>query len=329
MIRALLGGALVLLSGCAVPRDASDFAVTAPGNVSTAFISSNELLVSGLVSESISIAGRGRLFDAEARLRRALFLSPDDPTITYNLAVVLGQQGYAEESQGLLLVLRTRQGDHPRYALAMADVYVGQRRLGDAREELKRAFNAFSKAQNWPQAALVARSISNLAFADGAEQEALCYSYEAFFLDPSAVQLGYHTSLLVALHHYSATETFIGDQLQSNPALGSVPRVHVARALARAALGNSTGAVESIQIAQDLLAQDPEIGVEVNVAWWLLKKEIPQTPDEQEDKKLQESLDAVLPEVIRLKEKPSYGLVRWPPKVLALLEAVPNPDDST
>jgi hypothetical protein len=112
-----------------------------------------------------------------------------------------------------------------------------------------------------------------------------------------------------------------------NSALGAVPRVHFARALARAALGNTKGAVEEVEVAQDLLAQDPEIGAEVNVAWWLFKNEIPQTPEDQEDLKLQESLEAVLPEVLRFKEKPSYGLVRWPPKVLALLEAVPNMAD--
>jgi hypothetical protein len=209
----------------------------------------------------------------------------------------------------------------------MADVYVGQRQLAEGREQLKLAFDEFSGAQNWVQAAMAARSISNLAFADGAEQEALCYSYEAFFLDQTAIQLGHHASMLVALHQYATADAFVAEQLGLNSALGAVPRVHFARALARAALGNAQGAVEEIEVAQDLLAQDPEIGAEVNVAWWLLKKEIPQTPEDQADTKLQESLEAVLPEVLRFKEKPSYGLVRWPPKVLALLEAVPNTTD--
>lgn len=326
-MRAFICAALVLVAGCAVPHSNNNFYVASSGADGSKFLSSNELLVSGLVSESISIAGRGRLFDAESRLRRALLLSPGDPIIRYNLAVVLGQQGYAEEALELLHQLRHSQGDHPRYALAMADVYVGQKQLGTAREQLKLASDAYSRAQNWAQAAIVARSISNLAFADGAEQESLCYSYEAFFLDPTATQLGYHASLLVALHQYTATDAFVGEQLGLNSALGAVPRVHFARALARAALGNTKGAVEEVEVAQDLLAQDPEIGAEVNVAWWLFKNEIPQTPEDQEDLKLQESLEAVLPEVLRFKEKPSYGLVRWPPKVLALLEAVPNMAD--
>jgi tetratricopeptide (TPR) repeat protein len=324
MVRGVVLAVVLLTSGCALPRYDTEFSVAAAGESGQPFFSSRELLVSGLVSESIGLAGRGRLFDAESRLRRALVLSPGDPTITYNLALVLGQQGYAEEALGILNDVRSKQGEHPRYAIATADVYVAQGKLDRGREQLKLAFETFLRAENWAQAALVARSISNLAFADGAEQESLCYSYEAFFLDPSAIQLGYHSSILVALHQYSTADKFIGEQLELNPALGAVPRVHFARGLARAALGNMKGAVDEIEVAQDLLGQDPEIGAEVNVVWWLLRKEMPKTPEDLEDTKLQESLDAVVPEVLRFKDKPSYGLVRWPHKVLSLLSAVPD-----
>jgi Flp pilus assembly protein TadD len=312
--------------GCAVPRDNADFSVSAQG-AGSEFLSSTELRTSGLVSEAISIAVRGRLFDAESRLRKALLLSPNNPSIEYNLAVVLGQQGYAEESVSMLEELREEQGDHPRYAMALADVYAGQGDRVKAREELKRAFGAFEGAQNWPKAALVARSISNLAFADGAEQEALCYSYEAFSLEPTAVQLGHHVSMLVALNQHSTADSYVGEQLALNPSLGASPRVHLFRALARGALGNLAGAVNEAETAQDLVAQDPELGAEVNVVWWLLKKQLPLSPEEVEDSKLQESLEAVAPEVSRLKEKPTYGMVRWPRQVLSLLEATPDSNE--
>lgn len=310
---------LVLLIGCALPQDSADFAVMPSGETGEVFLSSKELMVSGLVSESIGAAGRGRLFDAESRLRRALVLSPGDPTIMFNLALVLGQQGYGDEATELLRELRAKQGDHPRYAIAMADVHLGQRRLAQARDELKLAFEAFSQAANWIQAASVARSISNLAFADGAEQEALCYSYEAFMLDQSATQLGYHASMLVALNLFTTADTFVGEQLDLSPSLGAMPRVHLARALARGALKNMTGAVDEIEQAQNLLAQDPELGAEVNVVWWLFRKQIPETEEDQQDTKLQESLEAIEPEVARLRDKPTYNMVRWPVGVLGLI----------
>ena len=317
-----LGIVLLWLGGCAIARSNADFSVSPAGQVGQEFRSSTDLLVSGLVSESVGAASRGRLFDAEARLRKALVLSPSNPTITFNLAVVLGQQRHADEAFGLLNELRLTQGDHPRYSLAMADVYVGQGDLGKARDQLKLAFEAFSQVQNWPQAAVVARSIANLAFADGAEQEALCYSHEAFFLDQSAAQLGYHASMLVAQNQFSSADTAIGEQLDLNPSLGAVPRVHLARALARSALGNAEGALREIEVAQDLAALDPELGAEVNVVWWLLQRQVPQTPEMLEDAKLQKSIEGTFPEVLRLQEKPTYSMVTWPRSVHALLSAV-------
>jgi len=324
MNRVFLSIVVVLFGGCAIAKNNSDFSVAPAGQVGQEFRSSTDLLVSGLVSESIGIATRGRLFDAEARLRKALVLAPSNPTIKFNLAVVLGQQGHADEAFGLLKELRMTQGDHPRYALAMADVYAGQGELGKARDELKLAFEAFSQAQNWPQTASVARSIANLAFADGAEQEALCYSHEALFLDQSAAQLGYHATMLVAQNQFATADAVLGEQLELNPALGGAPRVHLARALARSALGNAEGALREIEVAQDLAALDPEIGAEMNVVWWLLQRQVPQTSEMIADTKLQESIEGAFPEVLRLKERPTYGMVGWPRSVRTLLDEVPG-----
>jgi len=124
---------------------------------------------------------------------------------------------------------------------------------------------------------------------------------------------------MVALNQFASAEKFIAEQLALNPALGAVPRVHLARALARAALGDLTGAVEESELAQNLLAQDAELGSEVNVAWWLFKKKLPETEEEINDAKLQESLEAIEPEVKRLSEKPTYGTLRWPRVVLGWL----------
>jgi Flp pilus assembly protein TadD len=311
---------LSLIIGCAVPKDQDRFAIQAVGTDSDPFISSQELLVSGLVSESLSIAARGRLFDAESRLRRALVLDPGNPSIRYNLAVVLGQQGHFDEALKDFEDLRRTQGPHPIYAIALGDLHAGKGDLERARIELKRAYEIYYQAQNWLQAALVARSISNLAFAAGNEQEALCYSYEAFSLDASAAQFGYHTSLLVALNQYKIVDTTIAEQVSVNSALGAMPRVHLARALARGALGNSKGALEEVELAQNLAAQDPELGSEINVVWWLLRNEIPLSEQDKEDKKLKASIEAIEPEVLRFQEKPPYAILRWPRYFTQLLE---------
>ena len=162
------------------------------------------------------------------------------------------------------------------------------------------------------QAALVARSISNLAFAEGLEGEALCYSYEAYGLAPGALQLGYHLAVLLGLNNYRAAENFATEQIAGQPAFGAAPRVHLVRALARGAVGDLSGALKSIEVAQDLISLDPELGSEVNVVWWLLKRELPESVDDAKDIKLQETLDGIYPEVLRLREKPVYSMLKWP-----------------
>lgn len=323
LLGALTGGAL---TGCAVQRSSAQFKVSAPEEGGATFLTSRELLVSGLVTESLGIAGRGRLFDAEVRLRRALYLAPNDPNITYNLAVVLGQQGHTDEALGFLNDLRSKYGDHPRYSLALADVYAALHKGQLVREYLKLAFEAFYKGENAPQAALVARSISNLAFAEGLEGEALCYSYEAYVLAPSALQLGYHLGLLLGLNSYRAVESLADELIAGQPALGAAPRVHLARALARGALGDLSGALKSVEVAQDLISLDPELGSEVNVVWWLLKRELPRSVEDMEDSKLEDMLSGIYPEVLRLKEKPVYGMLKWPRVFSEMLARVVGED---
>jgi tetratricopeptide (TPR) repeat protein len=252
------------------------------------------------------------LFDAEVRLRRALHLAPNDPNISYNLAIVVGQQGHTDEALGLINNLRATYGDHPRYTLALADIYSALNDGQQARGYLKLAFEAFYSGENAPQAALVARSISNLAFAEGLEGEALCYSYEAYGLAPGALQLGYHLAVLLGLNNYREAENFATEQIAGQPAFGAAPRVHLVRALARGAMGDLSGALKSIEVAQDLISLDPELGSEVNVVWWLLKRELPESVEDAKDSKLQDMLDGIYPEVLRLREKPVYSMLKWP-----------------
>ncbi len=323
--RSVLVALFSVVLGCAVPRDQASFSVGPAGEGgSETFLSSQELLVAGLVSESLVFGSKGRLFDSEVRLRRALYLAPENSSIAFNLAVVLGQQGNYEESIALLEKLRSRQGDQPRILIALADVYSSQGDFVKARDYLKTAYAAFHSASNFAQAALVARSISNFAFASGHEQEALCYSYEALSLAPAAQQLGSHASIMVGLNLYPQVWQFTDEQILASPALGAGPQVHHARALAKGAMGDLPTALKEVEMAQDLVTQEPELTPEVNAVWFLARREVPLLAEmEQADKDaLEESYKRMYPDVMRLQEKPTYSMLRWPPVFHKLLDKV-------
>jgi tetratricopeptide (TPR) repeat protein len=314
---------IVALVGCAIPRDHHKFSVRATGSEENPFLSTDQLLASGLVSESMQYGAKGRLFEAEARLRKALYLEPNNDGIKFNLAVVLGQGGNTEEALGILNQLRSALGEQPYLLVAIADIHNGLGDRDQARTELKRAFALYRGAGNDGQAAIIARSISNLAFAQGLEQEAVCYSWEALTLAASPQQLGAHSALLVGLNQFSAVESYTKRRIEQAPALGASVQVHYALSLAYVGRNDVAGALREVEIAQDLLAENPELGAEVNSLWYILKT---LSPDPEDTDATKQKLEQAHLDAVRLRDKPSYSLIRWPPAARELLRTVADSD---
>jgi tetratricopeptide (TPR) repeat protein len=314
---------IVACVGCAIPRDHHSFSVYAPGSEQNPFLSTDALLTNGLVSESILYGTKGRLFEAESRLRKALYLDPNNDGIRFNLAVVLGQGGNSEEALEILSALRNTSGEQPYLLIAIADIYNAQGERERARAELKKAFSIYRSVANDAQAAIIARSISNLAFAQGLEQESLCYSWEALALAPSPQQLGAHTGLLVGLNMFLAAESYVKERIKENPALGASVQVHYGLSLAYVGRGDLTAALREVEIAQDLLTENPEVGVEVNSLWYLLKT---LSPDPEDTEATLKKLEQAHLDAIRLRDKPPYALVRWPTAARDLLGKVTEPE---
>jgi len=198
-----------------------------------------------------------------------------------------------------------------------------------ARDELKVAYDAYQQAQNYPQAALMARSIANLAFASGHEQEALCYSYEALSLAPSAAQLGFHASTMVALNLFQGASRFVAEQLALDPGRGAGSQVHFAQGLALGAIGKQADSLKEVEVALDLLGDNPDIVPEVNAVWWLLKQDAP--PQELDPKAVEaeaQMKENVFTDVMRLQQRPTYSLLRWPAYFRDKLDGVSQPVES-
>ena len=262
-------------------------------------------MVSGLVSEALSFIKRGRLYDAEAKLRQAAYLEPSNDRIAFNLAVVISQSGQSEESLRILERLLAKEPQNPNYLQAIADTFVSQGRHAEAKERLKQAFALFKGANNLPRSALLARSISNLAFGLGEEQEALCYSYEALTLAPNATQVGMHARVLVALNLFEQAENFVkrrqsaADQALAFHALG----------MSRFARGETANALEAEEVALDRITDSPELSSEVTAAWWIMKSKV---PDPQATEESEERMREMKADVVEFRDRNPYEVVMWP-----------------
>lgn len=301
---------LLLMSACAVPRTQTDFSLSRQGGSGDdfQFVSSTDLRVSGLVSEGLGFAAIGRLYNAEARLRQALYLEPNNDRIAFNLAVVLNQAGQSQEALEILRRLVAKEPRNPTYLQALADALAIVGEHEEARAKLKEVFVMFKEANNLPRAALIARSISNLAFGFGNEQEALCYSYEAFTLTPLAPQVSAHIRLLVALNLFDEAKSFA----QSQGALALEPAALHALAMAKYATGDFRGAVESEESALGRVAQAPGLGMEMNAAWVIMKQQVPDTADTKSETESDERRLELQEGVVQFADRAPYEIVMWP-----------------
>lgn len=301
----------LLATSCAMPRDNTTFSLSQRTGAAEeeVFASSKDLRVAGIVSEALGFANNGRLINAEARLRQALYLEPANDRIAFNLAVIINQTGQSEEARGIVESLLIKEPRNPTYLQAFADILESQGDHERAKTKLKESFSIFTSAGNAARASLVARSISNIAFGMGNEQEALCYSYEALSLSPTPAQVSAHARLLVGLNLFHEAIEFI----RSRKALASEPGAFHALAMALFAEGDFKGALEAEDNAAGRLGQAPQLSQEINTAWWLMRIRVSREGGSSEENGESEEKMAELKEdAIQFADRPPYEVVVWP-----------------
>jgi tetratricopeptide (TPR) repeat protein len=303
-----MAAVLLLVTSCAIPRDNTNFSLSRPGVAGDqeVFASSKDLRVAGLVSEGLTFANNGRLFNAEGRLRQAYYLEPTNDRIAFNLAVIANQSGESDEALTMIEALLAKEPRNPHYLHAIAEVRESQGQHETAKVKLKEAFSIFKSAKNAPRAALMARSIANIAFGTGHEQEALCYSFEALSLSPTPQQVAAHARLLVALNLYDQAIEFI----QAHKPLAGEALTFHALGMAYFAKGDMKAALEAEDNAVGRLAQAPELSQEINTAWWLMKSNVP--ADASMTEATNEKSEELKEGAIQYAERQPYELVTWP-----------------
>lgn len=295
--RIIIVVSLSLLLGCAVPVDPRSNAtgtIEQNGTV-VPFSKPKDLLLAGLVDDGLGLAVKNRYFEAESRLRQARYLDPNNERVLFNLALVLNQTAQSEEAETLLTDLNLRKPGVPNTLFALADTKAALYKFDEAIGYLKEIFKLLKKVKNTGRMAQVARSISNLAYRAGNEFEALCYSYEAYQLAPSAEQLGYHGRMLVALGLYESALQLIEKETKADPSFGKRAAVKHALALSRFMTGDAKGALEAENQALDFVSKEPELGGEINAAWYVIRQAtITGEETEKELEVIEDSKNAVL-----------------------------------
>ncbi len=325
--RVLLSVSVALLGtlvGCAVPVSHRQFSVPAGPDKEGDFASNEDLRVAGLVSEAMSYSKRGRFFEAENRLRQADYVTPRNERIEYSLAVAMNQNSESEDAKQLIEELLRRKPNDPNLLSALADVEFSRGEPGSARTLLKSAFQQFRQADNAPQAARLARSIANLAFIEGNEQEALCYSFEAWTLGQNPEQLAWHARFLVALNLFQEAKSTVESAAAKNRALLRSAPVQLALALAKVGLNDYQGASEAAEVALDLSPEVPEMGAEIAAVAWLIGQRLGAQAAAAEGV---EELEAErLEGVLAFRERDPHEIITWPPALREQLQAVKGPE---
>jgi len=196
---------VLILSACALPRDPYGVQQVVP---------TTEVKVAAFVREGMDLLGRGRNMDAEINLRKALYLSPDSQTVRRNLAVILGRQGLYEESEELLLGLLQENPASLSTVSSLAQIYFDQGDFDRARLRYMELLE-LSEGSELPRVneirAEALRSLAVLEFTVGNEEEALCYSGEAYNQSRGREQeLARHARLLNAIGLHDRVLALLG-----------------------------------------------------------------------------------------------------------------------
>lgn len=255
--------ASLLLQHCALP--------TPPR--ATQFVGDRELAAVKFSRLGLAQMARGQLIDAELNLRQALYLYPNLSNLKQNLALVLSKQGEVEQAQEIFDDLLRSTTDPLALRLAQGDMFYFHGDFESAAKYYLAAYGLAEKAQKSQELARINRSLAVLYFKIGKEEQALCYSQQAFALRPGNMDEAYrHIRMLIALNQFSQAAQSISKIASSSattqpaaPALLTEPRLLYLQGLSEFARKNFALALKDANSSLDLGASD--FGIEAEATW--------------------------------------------------------------
>lgn len=204
------------LGGCALPAadDASRQTVVPISDVAAV----------SLFREGLNYTKRGRLVDAELKLRQALWIYPKAGNIQQSLAAVLARNG--NEAEALRWIRTILAEEEASLKKVSPTLYVEMARLSKTPAQARLNFyKAIELAQDTPELlSLTLDEYSRWLLSAGDHDEALCASHESFLVSPTKERSDYVTTLLTGKGSQQLFE-------EMRPTLLRTPRVKLSEVL--------------------------------------------------------------------------------------------------
>lgn len=253
---------LAAIAGCALPQ---------PTQIERQdFIPKREVLLADIVRTAQEDYARGRMFDAELGLRKALVLAPDVTLIVMNLGKTLAKNGQAEEADRIFSRLLDRKGRDVELLNFIGESFFEGDRLETALEyfeKARRIIDEQAEAGAPLGSGIIERTVRNIGTASfrlGDLPRALCSVHEAYDITQSPDNLIRLVRLESARGASANVDGLISNFFMFNPG-NSDPRLFLLRAIARVALGRNEQAVEDLNAALKREAQIQEYAVELRL----------------------------------------------------------------
>lgn len=204
---------LSCMCACAAPK---------PPVATQNFVSERELLAVSLARQGMAAFSDNKFVDAELFLRQALYLRPQAPSVQANLAIVLRAGGNFSGAEDLLEDLIRRYPQQSEYQEALARLRYEQSDLENARVLFARLLLVSEQSNDVASLARYARTLSGIAFRQGDEESALCYSLQAVNAKPETEEFARHARLLLAQEKPQQAIAFLQAKT-ANPELPATP----------------------------------------------------------------------------------------------------------
>ncbi|MBX7143046.1 MAG: tetratricopeptide repeat protein [Oligoflexia bacterium] len=179
------------------------------GELDAGFVTQRELDAVSLARQAMAAFSKSQFVDAELLLRQSLYLYPKAPSVEANLATVLRAAGNFSESEQILDGLLRRYPNQAEYQELLARLRYEQSDYEQARILYSRLLVAAQQVNDAPKVARLARTLSGIAFRQGDEEAAICYSQDALNAKSDPEEFARHARLLLAHERPAAASAFL------------------------------------------------------------------------------------------------------------------------